>query len=383
MTNKKELENPPHFVVISSNQDLYDVCLQAERKSAIALDTEFVRTRTYYAQLGLIQLYDGEQVSLIDPNDIDDFSPFIHLLANPQVVKVLHAGSEDLEVFQHYFQQNPTPMFDTQIAAAFLGLGNSVGLASLLKHYFALEMDKGASRTDWLARPLSDTQLYYAAADVRYLLPLYVRMQQALSQTPWQNAVEYDCENLLHKRERGKDTENAYLTIPNVWRLSSEELMRLKLLAKWRQEEAIKRNLALNFVVKGENLWLVAKYNPKNTSALLEIGLSVQEVRIHGKKMLQILEQMKRINMADYPPVINRISDDPRYKRAIKLLQQKVKDMVPPTLAPETLASKKSLESLLRWVWIKQQDPNCLPKLLCGWRREFGVQLLKFLQSFS
>lgn len=87
MTNKKELENPPHFVVISSNQDLYDVCLQAERKSAIALDTEFVRTRTYYAQLGLIQLYDGEQVSLIDPNDIDDFSPFIHLLANPQVVK--------------------------------------------------------------------------------------------------------------------------------------------------------------------------------------------------------------------------------------------------------------------------------------------------------
>lgn len=117
MTNKKELENPPHFVVISSNQDLYDVCLQAERKSAIALDTEFVRTRTYYAQLGLIQLYDGEQVSLIDPNDIDDFSPFIHLLANPQVVKVLHAGSEDLEVFQHYFQQNPTPMFDTQIAA--------------------------------------------------------------------------------------------------------------------------------------------------------------------------------------------------------------------------------------------------------------------------
>ncbi|MCI7479106.1 ribonuclease D [[Pasteurella] aerogenes] len=383
MTNKKELENPPHFVVISSNQDLYEVCLQAERKSAVALDTEFVRTRTYYAQLGLIQLYDGEQVSLIDPNHIDDFSPFIRLLANPKVVKVLHASSEDLEVFQHYFQQLPTPMLDTQIIAAFLGLGNSVGLASLLKHYFGLEMDKGASRTDWLARPLSDTQLYYAAADVWYLLPLYVRMQQALSQTAWQSAVEYDCENLLHKREQGKDSEMAYLNIPNAWKLNSEELMRLKLLAKWRQEEAIKRNLALNFVVKGENLWQVAKYNPKHTSALLEIGLSTQEVRIHGKKMLQVLEQMKRIDMADYPPVINRIADDPRYKRAIKLLQQHVKDVVPPTLAPEVLAGKKSLESLLRWIWLKQQDPNQLPELLCGWRREYGLKLLKSLQSFA
>ncbi|MFZ7174935.1 ribonuclease D [[Pasteurella] aerogenes] len=383
MTNKKELENPPHFVVISSNQDLYDVCLQAERKSAVALDTEFVRTRTYYAQLGLIQLYDGEQVSLIDPNHIDDFSPFIRLLANPKVVKVLHASSEDLEVFQHYFQQLPTPMLDTQIIAAFLGLGNSVGLASLLKHYFGLEMDKGASRTDWLARPLSDTQLYYAAADVWYLLLLYVRMQQALSQTAWQSAVEYDCENLLHKREQGKDSEMAYLNIPNAWKLNSEELMRLKLLAKWRQEEAIKRNLALNFVVKGENLWHVAKYNPKHTSALLEIGLSTQEVRIHGKKMLQVLEQMKRIDMADYPPVINRIADDPRYKRAIKLLQQHVKDVVPPTLAPEVLAGKKSLESLLRWIWLKQQDPNQLPELLCGWRREYGLKLLKSLQSFA
>ncbi|MCU9997514.1 ribonuclease D [[Pasteurella] aerogenes] len=383
MTNKKELENPPHFVVISSNQDLYEVCLQAERKSAVALDTEFVRTRTYYAQLGLIQLYDGEQVSLIDPNHIDDFSPFIRLLANPKVVKVLHASSEDLEVFQHYFQQLPTPMLDTQIIAAFLGLGNSVGLASLLKHYFGLEMDKGASRTDWLARPLSDTQLYYAAADVWYLLPLYVRMQQALSQTAWQSAVEYDCENLLHKREQGKDSEMAYLNIPNAWKLNSEELMRLKLLAKWRQEEAIKRNLALNFVVKGENLWQVAKYNPKHTSALLEIGLSTQEVRIHGKKMLQVLEQMKRIDMADYPPVINRIADDPRYRRAIKLLQQHVKDVVPPTLAPEVLAGKKSLESLLRWIWLKQQDPNQLPELLCGWRREYGLKLLKSLQSFA
>ena len=98
-------------------------------KKAVALDTEFIRIRTFYPQLGLIQLFDGQTVSLIDPQKIQDFSAFCHLLADEQVTKVLHACSEDLEVFQHRFQQLPTPMIDTQIMAGFLGLGASIGFA--------------------------------------------------------------------------------------------------------------------------------------------------------------------------------------------------------------------------------------------------------------
>ncbi|MCK3658864.1 ribonuclease D [Pasteurellaceae bacterium Pebbles2] len=377
----KEIQNKPQFVLITDNQGLAQACEQAQQKTVVALDTEFVRVRSYYPKLGLIQLYDGEQVSLIDPTEISDFSPFITLLANQNVIKALHACYEDLEVFLHYFKQLPQPMWDTQVMANFLNFPNSTGLATLINHYFALEIDKGASRTDWLARPLSAKQLEYAAADVWYLLPLYHKMAQALAQTPWQSAVQFDCELLLEKQSKTKSAEQAYYTIPNAAKLSSEELMCLKLLAKWRQEEAVKRDLALNFVVRGENLWLVAKNNPKHTSELLTMGLNPHEVRIHGKKMLQLVEQAKRFDESEYPAPIVRLSDDPRYKKALKAIQQKLREIAPENLAPEVIASKRSLESLMTWLWLKQKNPEKLPDLMRNWREPFGSALLAVLEA--
>ncbi|STO53780.1 ribonuclease D [Canicola haemoglobinophilus] len=375
----KEVQNPPHFQLITTNAQLFEVCQQAQQKTVVALDTEFVRTRSFYPKLGLIQLYDGEQVSLIDPLEISDFSPFIQLLSNQKVIKVLHACGEDLEVFQHYFQQLPTPMLDTQIMAAFLQHGSSIGFSTLLKHYFALEIDKGASRTNWLTRPLSKIQLHYAVADVWYLLPLFQRMQQALAQTPWQSAVENDCEILLEKYKQIKDSQNAYFSVSGAWKLNSQELMRLKLLAKWRQEEAIKRDLALNFVVRAEHLIAVAQHNPKHISELLSMGLDPQEVRIHGKKILKILEKAKIVAKHDYPVPILRVSNDPRYRIVIKLLQTKLQEITPQGLPTEVLSSKRMLDQLIKWCWIKQQDPNDLPDLLCGWRRKYGLLLLEVL----
>ena len=256
-----------------------------------------------------------------------------------------------------------------------------MGFATLVQHYFQIEIDKGASRTDWLARPLSDTQLRYAAADVWYLLPLYQQMQAQLAQTEWQSAVKNECEFLLNKRAHsGKDPDTAYFAIPNAWKLNSLELMRLKILAKWRMEEAMKRDLALNFVVRSENLWAVAKYNPKSTSALLELGLSTSEVRIHGKKLLQLLEQVKRIDPKDYPPMIQRLTDDPRYKTALKALQQKLKEITPENLPQELIASRRSLENLMKWHWLNATKED-LPELLQGWRQPFGDALLNVLKT--
>ena len=181
---------------------------------------------------------------------------------------------------------------------------------------------------------------------------------------------------LAEKRLEAKDADKAYLNIPNVWKLNPQELMRLKLLAKWRQEEAIRRDLALNFVVRAENLWLVAKHNPKHTSELLELGLSVQEVRIHGKKLLQIVDQVKRIDEKDYPETINKLSDDPRYKKTLKQLQSKLKEIAVVDLPQEVIASKRSLEGLMKWVWHKNQDPDCQPDLMLNWRKPFGEKLL-------
>lgn len=381
----KECQNPPCFSLINNNHSLADVCQSAREQSVVALDTEFVRVSSYFPKLGLIQLYDGERVSLIDPLSITDFSPFVALLSDQNVLKILHACSEDLLVFLQEFDQLPQPIMDTQIMARFLGLGTSAGLAKLVRQYLNVDVDKGATRTNWMKRPLSESQLHYAAGDVWYLLPLYHRLQQELAVSPWLNAVLADCALALTKTKKLQtyDTETAYLDIPNAWKLNPLELARLKILAKWRQEVAITRDLALSYVVKSEHLWKVAKYNPRNTSEMLEMGLTNNEVRVRGKKILQLLAQARRISPYDYPKRIIRILDDARYKKAMRLLQEKAYELTPQGLTLEILASKRSLEELLKWVWLYNEPQDKLPDLLLGWRREIGLQLLSLLKSIE
>lgn len=378
----KECQNPPHFTVITDNTSLLEICNLAQQQSAVVLDTEFMRVSTYFPKLGLIQLYDGERVSLIDPLAITDFSPFVALLSNPKVLKVLHSCSEDLLVFLQKFDQLPRPMVDTQIMARFLGLGTSAGLAKLAQQYLNIEIDKGATRTNWIKRPLSDIQLQYASGDVWYLLPLYHILEKELAKTPWEQAVIDDCELALAKTHKlqERDSEKAYLDIPNAWKLNPLELSRLRILAQWRQNVGIERDLALSYIVKSDNLWKVAKNNPRNTSEMLEMGLTENEVRVRGKKILQLLAQARRISSNDYPKPIERISEDPRYKKTIRLLQEKVNSLTPEGLTPEIVASKRTLEELIKWVWKYDFSQDKLPELLIGWRKPIGEKLVDVLK---
>ncbi len=369
----------PPFSVVTDDQNLALCCEKASAKAYVMLDTEFVRTRTFYPKLGLIQLFDGEQVSLIDPQCIQDFSPFVALLKNPKVMKVLHACSEDLEVFLHEFKQLPEPMRDTQVMAQFLGFGNSAGLASLLKHYFSFEMDKGASRTDWLARPLTEKQLHYAAADVAYLWPLYEKLSATLATTCWQSATDYDCEKLVQKAKKAQSSEFLYLKIPNANKLEGVELLRLQALAQWRYEEAKKRNLALNFVVQGEHLFAVAKNDAKSNFDLLSLGLHSNEVRIHGKKILRILEQCRKAPQDSYPKPLESVHNIPGYKQLSKELRQKLTEIVPESLPADLLASKKRVDGLLKWYFLQNCSAENLPELLQNWRAPFGEALVKTL----
>lgn len=378
----KECQNTPHFTVITDNTSLLEICNLAQQQSAVALDTEFMRVSTYFPKLGLIQLYDGERVSLIDPLAITDFSPFVALLSNSKVLKILHSCSEDLLVFLQEFDQLPHPMIDTQIMARFIGLGTSAGLAKLAQQYLNVEIDKGATRTNWIKRPLSDIQLQYAAGDVWYLLPLYHILEKELAKTPWEQAVRDDCELALSKTHKlqERDSEKAYLDIPNAWKLNPLELSRLRILAQWRQNVGIERDLALSYIVKSDNLWKVAKNNPRNTSEMLEVGLTENEVRVRGKKILQLLAQARRISSNDYPKPIERISEDPRYKKTIRLLQEKVNSLTPEGLTPEIVASKRTLEELIKWVWKYDCSQGKLPELLIGWRKPIGEKLVDVLK---
>lgn len=370
-----------HYNWIATDEQLAEVCLAASKAKAVALDTEFIRTRTYYPKLGLIQLFDGEQVSLIDPTTISDFSPFVALLADQKIVKVLHACSEDLEVFDHQFNQLPEPMLDTQIMAGFAGVGISMGFAKLVAHYLGLELDKGASRTDWLARPLTEQQLQYAAADVWYLLPIYEKLTAAFENSPWKTAVEQECAALLAKRKIIEDKSKAYKNINNAWRLNSQELAVLKVLAKWRIEEAEKRNLALNFVIKEEHLFQIAKIQPKHTSQLLEF-MHPNEVRIHGKKLLWLVEQGKAVLPENQPKTITRLVDEKGYKYSLQKMSQKLAEIQPLDLAPELIASKRQLNQLFKWL-IDGEPQEKMPELLTGWRKPFGEQLFAELTKID
>lgn len=368
------------YQIIQQDAQLKQLCEQARHYSVVALDTEFERVRSYYAKLGLIQLYFGADVALIDPLTITDWQPFIALLADANVLKILHASGEDIEIFHQQFQQIPTPMLDTQIMANFLGFPQSAGFALLAQHYLQVELDKKASRTDWLKRPLSERQLNYAAADVYYLLPIYQKMAEAMASSEWKTAIQQECELFAQKRCRQTSPEKAYLDIGNAWRLNRKALNNLKFLAKWRFQEGIKRNIALNFIVSSEGLVQMAIHEPVHTAQLLDLGLHPMEIKRYGKKLLLLLEQAKRVPPEQYPDLIENISERPHYKKYLNLLHKELKAMLQNKVPLQLVASKKALHQFLKWYWLGQSKQK-LPDLLCGWRAVYGEKLLHSLKT--
>ncbi|WP_428771995.1 ribonuclease D [Vibrio sp.] len=357
------------YQIIDQDQELAQICQQAREADVVMLDTEFVRIRSFYPQLGLIQLYDGERLSLIDPQQISDMTPLVHLLTDASVLKVLHACGEDLEVFNNAMNCVPQPMVDSQLMAAFLGHGLSTGFATLVSEELGVELDKSESRTDWTARPLSQNQLDYAAADVFYLWPLYHQLQQKVQQAGWWDALQQESDLLVSKRIRSTDPDQAYLDIKGAWQLKRKELAILKVLATWRYKEAVKRDLALNFVWKENDLLTVARLGISSMKQMEQAGFDPRAIRRHGNRIIALVKAAQQIPADEYPEAIERLMDQQGYKQLFKQLKDEVKHVAQATgLASEFLASKKQLNQLISWVWKKQRSPAELPDLMQGWR---------------
>ena len=365
------------YQLITSNSALQDVCERASAFPYVALDTEFVRTRTYYPQLGLVQLYDGETLSLIDPLPISDWQPFVDLLGNPQVVKLLHAGSEDLEVFLHDFQTLPQPLIDTQILAAFTGRPLSSGFAAMVNAYLGVELDKSESRTDWLARPLSERQCDYAAADVYYLLPMAHQLLAEVEGCGWLPAALDECQALCRRRSEVVDPRQVYRDMTNAWQLRPRQLACLQQLAEWRLNLARSRDMAVNFVVREESLWQVARYLPGSMGELSELGVSGPEICYHGKAMLEIVAQSAALADDQLPPVVERLIDHAGYKQAFKHIKALVQQVAEQRgLTAELIASRRQINQLLSVHWgLKAEQPE----LLSGWRGQLLAEGLHAL----
>jgi len=366
-------------MMITTNEALADVCQRARQVSALALDTEFVRTRTYYPRLGLIQLFDGETISLIDPLPITDWTPFRDLLLDQQIVKYLHAGSEDLEVFQHEFGVLPQPMIDTQILAAFSGRPLSCGFATIVESFTGIALDKSESRTDWLARPLTEKQCVYAAADVFYLLPVAEKLMAETEAAGQMAAALDECRLLCQRRTTVTDPQEAYRDITNAWQLRPRQLAALRLLAAWRLTLAREKDMAVNFVVREENLWKVARYMPGSLGELDHLGLPGQEIRFHGKAMVAMVAEASAMAEDRLPEPVPNLIDYPHYKQVFKSLKALVAETAEKHgVSQELLASRRQINQLLNWHW-KLKPQNGLPELMAGWRGELMADRLNTL----
>ncbi|UNO35925.1 ribonuclease D [Salmonella enterica subsp. enterica serovar Abeokuta] len=368
-----------NYQMIETDDALASLCEAVRACPAIALDTEFVRTRTYYPQLGLIQLFDGANVALIDPLGISDWSPLKAVLRDTGITKFLHAGSEDLEVFLNAFGELPEPLIDTQILAAFCGRPLSWGFAAMVEEYTGVALDKSESRTDWLARPLSERQCEYAAADVWYLLPIAKKLMIETEAAGWLPAALDECRLMQQRRQEIQAPEEAWRDITNAWQLRTRQLACLQLLADWRLRKARERDMAVNFVVREENLWAVARYMPGSLGELDSLGLSGSEIRFHGKTLISLVAKAQALPEEALPEPLLNLMDMPGYRKAFKAIKALVAEVsASHHVSVELLASRRQINQLLNWHW-KLKPQNGQPELISGWRAELMAEKLTLL----
>lgn len=353
---------------VDDNETLRQLCQRWSGQAAIAVDTEFMRSDTFYPIAGLIQVGDGHGCYLIDPKAITDFSPLAELWRNPEVTKVLHACSEDLEVFAVLLEALPTPLFDTQVAAAFAGCGYSLGYAGLVRELLGIEIPKGETRSDWLARPLSVAQTEYAALDVAHLLIVYGKLLKTLKEQGRIDWVRAECDTQIAAAAAPNDLTQAYLKVGLGWKLPPRGVAALQQLCLWREQEARARDIPRNRLLKEQPLYEIARRLPEDYAGLRRIeGIPKRTLSDDGDHLLQLVQQARELPdnqlPARMPPPLAR-----EYGAAMKTMKAWVRERAEQIgLPPELLIRKKEYEHLVRSFADGQLE---LPERLTGWRYE-------------
>lgn len=359
---------------IRDNDSLGQLCAQWQQLPFVALDTEFMRVDTFYPIAALLQIGDGQRAYLIDPLTIDDWQPLAALLENPAVVKVVHACSEDLEVLLRLTGSLPAPLFDTQLAAAYLNLGFSMGYSRLVQEVLGIELPKGETRSDWLQRPLSETQVSYAAEDAVHLAQVFGQLRAKLSDDKYRWVLE-DGAELVANLRREVDPNEVYRDAKLAWKLSRAQLAVLRELCAWREREARARDLPRNRIVREHALWPLARTQPDTLSALAKIeDMHPRTVRQDGEFLLDLIKRTAKLGPEQWPPALPEplpIEASALLKRLKAVGQAEAERL---DIAPELMLRKKTLESLLKSGF--PNGPYQLPDSLRGWRRELMGQAL-------
>lgn len=262
--------------LIEDSKSLAALCKRLAKSPFVAVDTEFMRENTFWPELCLIQIADSHEAAAIDPMATGiDLSPLLELLtSNEDVLKVFHAGGQDVEIIYNLTGTTPHPIFDTQIASMAIGQGEQIGYSNLVENWLGISLDKGARFTDWARRPLDKRQIDYAIGDVTHLADIFPRMLEKLRKTGRGGWLDQEMEKLADPTNYAAAPALAWKRVKVASR-KPEILGRLKAIAAWREKEAQGKNLPRGRIMKDETLADVALHPPKAQSDLAKVrGLS-------------------------------------------------------------------------------------------------------------
>lgn len=359
---------------IRTTAELASFCEEQATSAYIAVDTEFVRESTYYPQLCLIQVAGDHGEAAIDALAPGiDLSPFFALLEDERLLKVFHAGRQDLEIFYHLSGRVPHPVFDTQVAAMVLGFGDQVGYDVLIRKTLGEVIDKSSRFTDWAQRPLSDRQISYAMNDVIYLRPAYEILAKDLSEKERAAWLTEEMEVLTAESTYRADPEDAWRRL-KARGLKPRHVAVLQKVAAWREREAQRRNTVRNRVLRDDTVLDIAGSAPRDANALGRIrGFPKSQIeRGFGDAVLSAVEEAFEIPNDALPRPKRREAPAPGVGPLSDLLKVLLKARCEQAgVAPRMVANSDDIERIAA-----EDEPDV--DALKGWRREiFGEDALR------
>ncbi|MDB9926853.1 ribonuclease D [Hyphomicrobiales bacterium] len=362
--------------LIKTNKELKEACKKLNKAKFITIDTEFIREKTYWSKLCLIQVCSGELEFIIDPLEEDiDLKPFIKILNKKSILKVFHSGRQDIEIFFKISGKIPSPIFDTQIAAMVCGFGDSVGYEKLVDKLLRKKIDKSSRFSNWAKRPLTNKQLNYAIGDVTHLFEIYPLLNDALKEK---------------KRTRWLDEELKILTSENTYNTDPElAYKRLKIrgydlktrgvtfqLAKWREERAQNNNIPRGRVIRDDIIYELSSMKPKSINEIMSLRSFSNGLRLKENVINEIQEQiliglsLKEENLPKLPEKRKLPHGTNSRVSLLKILLNSISEEN--EVAQKLIASTQDLEDLIA-------DDSADIKTLKGWRYDlFGKKALDF-----
>lgn len=360
---------------LSTSSELAEFCERAASAKVIAVDTEFLRERTFFPKLCLVQISAAGNIAAIDPILIDDLSPLVALLADETVTKVFHACGQDLEVLLDGLGVSCSPVFDTQLAAAFLGLRQQISYASLVEAYCGVRLPKAESLTDWSRRPLDPEQLTYAEDDVRYLPGIYERMMGELVEKDRLSWVAPEMERLCDPERLRRDPRDAFLRLRRAGSLTRRQLAVAREACAWREEVAARRDLPRKWVASDEVMVEICKRTPMTLERLRKIRGTDQISERDGRSLLEAVARGAACP-ADQCPKITRHARPSADTESVIDLMYAVLRLVSEQsgVATQLIATR---DDLLEFVQDREASA-----LVSGWRWELaGATLSRLLEG--